>query len=330
VGQKVAGDNDSVRASQTGHSVDIAHSLQKSLNRFGPRSSDLAASSSHRRPASVILIRPTAIALPVSLCAVASPARTSLASIWRVKPWTCMIASVAPNGLQASNRSARRCSPPRRRFRGLTVIVCDIVASREKPRRLERGKSDCALGIVGGPVAVDLTPSEKGRSRHETASGASSAASGTSTAGEAISCMGGASKERERASYGDHLVKIGLPPLSSTTVNPAATPTVDRSASCGEPSWRMMNLVAGSAPSASRARAASQNGVVERFTTERPSTLPSNSLVDLGSNRRSDHPHSRMARRRGQWWLQVRSSCEPVALEDGEGNAAIRVARRFT
>jgi hypothetical protein len=91
------------------------------------RSSDLAASSSHRPPASVILIRPTAIALPVSLCTVASPARTSLASIWRVKPWTCMTASVAPNGLQASNRSARLCSPPRRRFRGLTVIACDIV-----------------------------------------------------------------------------------------------------------------------------------------------------------------------------------------------------------
>jgi hypothetical protein len=62
-------------------------------------------------------------------------------SIWRVKPWTCMIASVAPNGPQASNRSARPCSLPRRRFRGLTVIVCDIVASREKPRRLGRGKS---------------------------------------------------------------------------------------------------------------------------------------------------------------------------------------------
>ena len=106
---------------------------QKSLNRFGPRSSYLAASSSHRRPTSVILIRPTAIALPVSVCAVASPARTSLASIWRVKPWTCMTASVAPNGLQASNRSARLCSPPRRRFRGLTVIVCDIVASRKSP-----------------------------------------------------------------------------------------------------------------------------------------------------------------------------------------------------
>jgi hypothetical protein len=96
------------------------------------RSSDLATSSSHRRPASMILIRPTAIALPVSLCTVASPARTSVASIGRVKPWTCMIASVTPNGLQASNRSARRCSPPRR-FRGLTVIVCDIVASRKSP-----------------------------------------------------------------------------------------------------------------------------------------------------------------------------------------------------
>src|SRR5258707_12093582 len=88
--------------------------------------------SSALRPASVILIRPTAIALPVSLCAVASPVRTSLASIGRVKPWTCMIASVAPNGLQASNRSARLCSPPRRGFRGLTVIVCDIVGNAGK------------------------------------------------------------------------------------------------------------------------------------------------------------------------------------------------------
>ena len=114
-----------------------AYSLQKSLSRFGPRSSDLAAFSSHGRPASVILIWPTAIALPVSLCAVASPARMSVASIGRVKPWTCMIASVAPNGLQASNRSARRCSPPRRCFRGLTVIVCDIlgIAGKAPPVR---------------------------------------------------------------------------------------------------------------------------------------------------------------------------------------------------
>jgi hypothetical protein len=114
-----------------------AHSRQKSLNRFGPPSSDLAASSSPRRPASVILIRPTAIALPVSLRAVASPARTSLVNIWRVKPWACMIASVAPNGLMASNRSARRCSPPRRRFRGLAVIVCDIagIAGKAPPVR---------------------------------------------------------------------------------------------------------------------------------------------------------------------------------------------------
>src|SRR5258706_4867530 len=60
----------------------MTHSLQKSLNRFGPRSSDLAASSSHGRPASVILILPTAITLPVSLCAVASPARTSFGEHW--------------------------------------------------------------------------------------------------------------------------------------------------------------------------------------------------------------------------------------------------------
>src|SRR5437899_567021 len=31
--------------------------------------------------------------------------------------------------------------------------------------------------------------------------------------GDSVSRMGGASKERERASYGDHLVKIGLPAL---------------------------------------------------------------------------------------------------------------------
>src|SRR6267143_6459547 len=122
-------------------SDDAAHFRQEALNRFGPRSSDLAASSSHRWPASVILIPPTAIALPVSLCPVASPARTSLASIWRVKPWTCMTASAAPNGLQASNRSARRCSPPRRRFRGLTVIVCDILGIGGKAPPVGRGKS---------------------------------------------------------------------------------------------------------------------------------------------------------------------------------------------
>src|SRR5258706_3742284 len=85
--------------------------------------------------------------------------------------------------------------------------------------------------------------------------------------------MGGASKERERASYGDHLVKIGLPPLSSTTVNPAATPTVDRSASCGEPSWRMMNLVAGLAPSAS----STPRGVAEA----RGRTLHDGAAVEL-------------------------------------------------
>src|SRR5258708_15755344 len=66
------------------------YSLQKSLNRFGPRSSDLGTFSSHRRPASVILIWPTAIALPVSLWAVASPARTSVAGLGRAEPWPCM------------------------------------------------------------------------------------------------------------------------------------------------------------------------------------------------------------------------------------------------
>ncbi len=111
-------------------------SRQKSLNQFGPRRSDLAASSSPRRPASVILIRPTAIALPVSLCA-ASPARTSLASIGRVKPWTCMIASVAPNGLQA-------CSALFAAETTFSRPHGDCVRHRsiaEKPRRFGRGKS---------------------------------------------------------------------------------------------------------------------------------------------------------------------------------------------
>ena len=43
VGRKVAGDNDTVRVSQTGHSADVAHSRQKSLNRFGARAVDRRA-----------------------------------------------------------------------------------------------------------------------------------------------------------------------------------------------------------------------------------------------------------------------------------------------
>jgi hypothetical protein len=52
---------------------------------------------------------------------------------------------------------------------------------------------------------------------------------------ESISRMSGPTTALLRASYGDHLAKIGLPPRSSTTVNFAAARTVDRSASATEP-----------------------------------------------------------------------------------------------
>src|SRR5258706_4825404 len=106
-------------------------------------------------------------------------------------------------------------------------------------------------------------PSEKGRSRHGTASGASSGVSGTSTAGESISRMGGPLLAAEDHVWrrSTHGTKIGLPVLLSTTVSFAATSTVDRSASWDDPSWRMTSLVDGSAPSASSTRAAAQKGV---------------------------------------------------------------------
>jgi len=77
--------------------------------------SALGQPSSARRPASVILTRPTARlpALMFSRCAVASPARMRLASIRRLKPCANIIASLTPNGLLARNWSARRCSAPR-------------------------------------------------------------------------------------------------------------------------------------------------------------------------------------------------------------------------
>ena len=86
--------------------------------------SALGQPSSARRPASVILTRPTARlpALMFSRCAVASPARMRLASIRRLKPCANIIASLTPNGLLARNWSARRCSAPRRRFRGGAAI----------------------------------------------------------------------------------------------------------------------------------------------------------------------------------------------------------------
>ena len=60
-------------------------------------------------------------------------------------------------------------------------------------------------------------------------------------------------------------------PLSCRTVSPAAAPTVDRSASAIEPACRITNTVSGLMPSASRTRAASQSGVVERSTMQRQS-----------------------------------------------------------
>jgi hypothetical protein len=65
---------------------------------------------------SVILMRPTKRLSAVSCCAIANPARTRPVSVPRVKPWVSVIASPAPNGLQASNWSARRCSALMRRF----------------------------------------------------------------------------------------------------------------------------------------------------------------------------------------------------------------------
>jgi hypothetical protein len=52
-------------------------------------------------------------------CTVASRARTTLATIRQLKPWPYInSSSVTPCGLPASSSSTRRCSGPRRRFRG--------------------------------------------------------------------------------------------------------------------------------------------------------------------------------------------------------------------
>src|SRR5258708_2358924 len=97
-------------------------------------------------------------------------------------------------------------------------------------------------------------------------------------AAESVSRMGGPllAAEPYVSRRSTHGTKTGLPVLLSATVIFAAAPTVDRSASWDDPSCRMTSLVAGSTPSASSTRAAAQNGVGERFTTVRPSTLPSN------------------------------------------------------
>src|SRR6266403_5590530 len=98
------------------------------------------------------------------------------------------------------------------------------------------------------------------------------------TAGDSVSRMGGPllAVEPYVSRRSTHGAKTGLPVLLSATVIFAAAPTVDRSASWDDPSCRMTSLVAGSIPSASSTRAAAQKGVVLRFTTTRPSTLPSN------------------------------------------------------
>jgi hypothetical protein len=59
----------------------------------------------------------------------------------------------------------------------------------------------------------------------------------------------------------------------SATVNPAAAPTVDFTASTADPDSRMMIAVAGSTPSVSRVRQPSRSGGVERVTIVRPSAV---------------------------------------------------------
>ncbi len=102
-------------------------------------------SSITRLPASAILTRPPTdrtSALTVSRCAVASPALTRPAGVRRVKPWLNMITSAAPNGLEASNWSARRCSGFTRRFReGTPASMAIFIRVLEMPRRFGRGKS---------------------------------------------------------------------------------------------------------------------------------------------------------------------------------------------
>ena len=54
----------------------------------------------------------------ISWCVATSPARMRRTNVGRLKPLTNMAVSVAPNGVLASNRSARRWCAPRRRFLG--------------------------------------------------------------------------------------------------------------------------------------------------------------------------------------------------------------------
>jgi hypothetical protein len=69
----------------------------------------------------------------------------------------------------------------------------------------------------------------------------------TRTAAGSISRMGDVRGNAPPLSYGDHLLNTDLPPPSSTAVNPAAVPTVDRSASAAEPLRRITSLVSGCA-----------------------------------------------------------------------------------
>jgi hypothetical protein len=82
------------------------------------------------RPAAVIRYRSTLIAGPPALMnavvTVASPASTSPARISRQKPWANNVASVAPPGILASSRSARRCSAPRAGSSGSAGIVVPV------------------------------------------------------------------------------------------------------------------------------------------------------------------------------------------------------------
>jgi hypothetical protein len=52
------------------------------------------------------------------------------------------------------------------------VAVPSHMREMESPAVHVPETPELALGVVGGPVTVDLTPSENGRSRHGTASGA--------------------------------------------------------------------------------------------------------------------------------------------------------------
>jgi hypothetical protein len=83
------------------------------------------------------------------------------------------------------------------------------------------------------------------------------------------------------SAWGDGFQRLNCGTRSpSSTISLAAPRTVDRSASAIEPSCRMTRRAAGSQSSASRTRAASQNGVGDRLTRILRSTRPSNSCPD--------------------------------------------------